>query len=157
MKTKIETAGKTATLFEVGVDYTIKTVERPFKYILEDGTVLYLNLEQLRFMKTEYWDSKREIAYLSKCITGSDKNGLTRCINDCKKCKWYMTEYTNGGIISLDALDEDYGYEIIEEKESNIDIFKTDYAHERLHEAINTLKEDDKEFIMFKLKGMSDA
>ena len=68
-----------------------------------------------------------------------------------------MTEYTNGGIISLDALDEDYGYEIIEEKESNIDIFKTDYAHQRLHEAINTLKEDDKEFIMFKLKGMSDA
>ena len=157
MKTKFETAGKTATLFEVGVDYTVKTVERPFKYTLEDGTVLYLNLEQLRFMKSEYWESKKENGYLSKCIIDSDKNGFRRCRKDCTKCKWYMTGFTNGGIISLDALEEDYEYKIVEEDEPNVDIFKTDYAHERLHKAINTLKEDDKEFIMFKLKGMSDA
>lgn len=158
MKNKFnETAGKTATIFQDGVDYTIKTTERPYKYILEDKKVLYLNLEQLRFMRSDYWSEKQQATYLSKCIIGSDKNGYKRCSKKCSTCKWYNTEYYNGGVISLDELADEYDYEVEDNEEETIDIFKTDYARDRLYAAINNLNADDKEFILLKLEGLNET
>ena len=150
-------AGKTATIFQDGVDYTIKTDDRPYRYLLEDKTVLYLNLEQLRFMRSDYWSEKQKASYLSKCIVGSDKNGYKRCSKNCSNCKWYSTKFTNGGIVSLDELSDEYDYELMEHKEETEDIFKTSYAYERLYEAIKKLSSSDKEFINLKLKGMSET
>lgn len=43
------------TIFNNNEDYTVQTNDRKYKYILEDKTIIYLNLEQLKFMQEEYW------------------------------------------------------------------------------------------------------
>lgn len=148
-------AGKTARIFEDGVNYTIKTPERPYKCILEDKTVIYLNKKQINFMMKEVWEEKDEKKILSRCVIGSDKNGLKRCRKDCANCKWYKTPYANSGKLSLDGL-EDEGFDIIDEREVNI--FATDYAAERLHKAIDNLDDEIDTLIMnLKLEGLTET
>ena len=128
---------KTETLFQDDIEYSVKTPDRLYKYILDNKNVVYLNIAQLRFMRSEYWEEKQEQKYLSKCIIGFDKNGLKRCRKDCVKCEWYKSPRSNSGIVSLDDLD----YELEEYQEDNepIDFFKNPKIHSLLHIFINEI------------------
>lgn len=150
-----KTAGKTAKIFEVGVDYTIKTLERPYKYILEDKTVIYLTREQYRFMTEEYWKAKKEHSYLSRCIIDSNREGFKRCTKDCKNCKWYKTPFANSGIMRLDAAE---GFELEEcKKENDYDFFKDSTIHDLLKQYIHELDSTDKAIMLFKLEGLNET
>ena len=147
---------KTETLFQDDIEYSVKTPDRPYKYILDNKNVVYLNIAQLRFMRSEYWEEKQEQKYLSKCIIGFDKNGLKRCRKDCVKCEWYKSPRSNSGIVSLDDLD----YELEEYQEDNepIDFFKNPKIHSLLHIFINEItNEVDKAILIYKLNGFNET
>ena len=145
------------TIFNNNEDYTVQTNDRKYKYILEDKTILYLNLEQIQFMQKEYWEEKKEKNYLSRCVIGSDKNGLKRCRKKCENCSVYLEGRKETGIISLDSLQDAYELMIPSVVQEHIDVFKTPHAHKRLHEEIINLKDPiDRQIMELKLKKVSE-
>lgn len=150
-----KTAGETAKLFKSDVDYSIKSDERPYKYVLEDKTIIYLSLEQYRFMTNEYWKEKKKTTYLSRCIIDSNRDGFKRCTKKCENCQWYKTPYANKGIMRLDQAE---GFELEDSKmEEDYDFFKDSSIHKLLMDYINEFDDTDKNIMLSKLEGLNET
>lgn len=111
MTNKSKYAEQKAPLFEDGVDYTVKTTDRIYALKLDNGQILYLNKKQYSFMKNDSYKERRENYIRNRCTILAERGGTKKCKNDCGTCPWFMTNKTNGGQVSLDALYDKDEYE----------------------------------------------
>ena len=145
------------TLFSEGIDYTKKSLERPYVLLLETGTKLYLNLEQYKFMMESKWEEKRKRYIQTRCLVLAERGGCKKCQEDCSYCLWFMTKKVNGGQVSLDYL--------YEENELELPDYSTSVLEEMIKEEIlKSVKEEfdkvenemDKRLIYLLLEGKTE-
>ena len=113
-----KTVGETTKkLWDDSVDYTQPSPDRPYKLWLEIGVLIYLNREQLASLKEDEWQEKREQYLESRCQVCAERGGTKRCTENCMKYKGedrvcpYFWKHGNGGIVSLDELQEQTNYQ----------------------------------------------
>ena len=142
--TKVEkTSGKTATLFQEGIDYAKPSPDRPFKWKLEDGNIIYLNLEQRQFLARDYYNESKREEREKRCIIPSSRKGMTkRCRGVCSECEFYRSGKDTYGTVSLDTLYDNYDWEPISEDESNLDKMIYDEQRKAMYEAIEKLEDE---------------
>lgn len=157
--TKVEkTAGKTATLFQEGIDYAKPSPDRPFKWKLEDGNIIYLNLEQRQFLARDYYNESKREEREKRCIIPSSRKGMTkRCRGICSECEFYRSGKDTYGTVSLDTLYDNYDWEPISEDESNLDKMIYDEQRKAMYEAIEKLEDEtDRQIIKLFLEDYSE-
>ena len=157
--TRKKTVGKTTqALFQEDVDYTKPTTDRPFKWRLEDGNIIYLNLEQRQFLARDYYNESKRNEREKRCIVPSSRNGMNkRCRGKCFECKYYRYGKDTLGTISLDKLYELYEWEPIYQEESILDKMIYNEQRKALYEAIEQLKyASDVQIIKLVLDGVSE-
>lgn len=158
IKVKNETAGKTAALFQASIDYAKPSPDRPFKWKLEDGNIIYLNLEQRQFLARDYYNESKREEREKRCIIPSSRKGMTkRCRGICSECEFYRSGKDTYGTVSLDTLYDNYEWEPISEDESNLDKMIYEEQRKAMYDAIEKLEDAiDRQIIKLFLEDYSE-
>lgn len=152
------TAGKTVTLFQEGIDYAKPSPDRPFKWKLEDGDIIYLNLEQRQFLARDYYNESKREEREKRCIIPSSRKGMTkRCRGICSECEFYRNGKDTYGTVSLDTLYDNYEWEPISEDESNLEKMIYEEQRKAMYDAIEKLEDEvDRQIIKLFLEDYSE-
>lgn len=158
IKVKNETTGKTAALFQASIDYAKPSPDRPFKWKLEDGNIIYLNLEQRQFLARDYYNEFKCEEREKRCIIPSSRKGMTkRCRGICSECEFYRSGKDTYGTVSLDTLYDNYEWEPISEDESNLDKMIYEEQRKAMYDAIEKLEDAiDRQIIKLFLEDYSE-
>lgn len=154
-----KTAGETAQpLFQEGIDYAKPSPDRLYKWKLEDGNIIYLNLEQRQFLARDYYNETKRDEREKRCIVPSLRTGMNkRCRGDCSVCEYYRNGKDTYGTVSLDTLYDNYEWEPTYEEESILDKMIYDEQRKALHEAIEKLEDEtDQQIIKLFLEDYSE-
>ena len=151
------TVGKTTTLFQDDVDYTKASEDRPIKWKLEDGHVVYLNLEQRRFLTRQYFNDVKREEREKRCVIPSVRKGMVKkCRSTCSECPYFQNGKTAFGTVSLDELRDRYEWE---PEDDNFSLYeKKIHKQQRqmMYDAITKLKDEkDKTIINSYLDGFT--
>lgn len=134
------------TLFNPDTDYETPSEDRP--YVFKVGkTLIYVNLEQLRFLREDYWQEKTENWKKSRCLIPAERGELKICKQDCTQCQWFLSFKTLPTYTSLTDMDEE---EFLEnnQQESIVDILEREEQTRLMYEAIDHLEDPIDRFIM---------
>lgn len=155
---KNETAGKTAQLFNEGTDYSQPSIDRPFRWQLEDGNIIYLNLEQRQFLARDYYNEAKREEREKRCIIPSLRTGMTkRCRGICSECEYFRSGKDTYGTVSLDSLYDKYEWEPTVQEESVLDELIKEERLNAMYEAIDSLEDEiDKRIINLFLENFTE-
>ena len=90
------------TVYENEPNYRVPSKDRIYKYRLE-GTndVIYLNLHDLRLVRKDYWEERKDKEMKDRCRIVSPKTGkIIVCRGNCSECD----KYRDNHILNLDDL-----------------------------------------------------
>ena len=152
-------AGKTAQpLFQEGIDYSLPSPDRPFEWRLEDGNILYLNLDQRQFLARGYYNESKREEREKRCIIPSKRNGMTkRCRGICSECPYFHSGKDTYGTVSLDSLYDKYEWEPTLHEESVLDKLIREEQINAMYEAIDKLEDEiDRRIINLLLEDFSE-
>ena len=145
------------TLFEDGVNYTVKSPDRKYILKLENGKILYLNKEQYSFVKSDLYQERRESYLNNRCNVLAVRGGCKKCTDDCNLCCWFMTDKTNGGQIRLDVLFDENEFELPDTSASVLEDMIYEEKINYISKFINELEDEiDIQLIKLLLKGKTE-
>lgn len=148
----------TKPLFEEGIDYTKEDIDRPYRWRLEDGNIIFLNKDQRQFLARNYYNESKRNDREKRCDIPSKRNGMSKkCRGKCSNCLLYQNGISNFGIVSLDYLYEHYKFEPEIEEISLYENMEYKDQLNKIYTAISELENNlDKLIIYFYLDGLTE-
>lgn len=77
-----------STLFNPEVGYEQPSDDWPYVYLV-GKTKLYVNEEQFKFLREDYWEEKTENWLKSRCLITAERGELKICRDNCEECSMF--------------------------------------------------------------------
>lgn len=141
----IENEKDGTTLFAEQVDYLKPSEDRPLQWKV-GKQILYLNQQQFNFLKAPYDAEKKRREREGKCTVSDGKGKTKRCDkpwSECQNCPFYKSGKTNGGVVSLDKIYDEYEYNIIANGTDIVERLITEERDRKIHEVVDSLPKID--------------
>lgn len=133
-------------LFKDDVNYEQPSDDRPYVYWV-GKTKLYVNLEQFKFLRQDYWEEKYENWIKSRCLIPSKRGEYKVCRGDCDKCQSFRNGWIKPTYSGFEEMDEE---KYLEEhpQQSTLEKIIEEERNQEIHDAIDDLKDPIDRYII---------
>ncbi len=138
------------TIFKDGVNYEVKSVDRPYIWKINEKDVIYVDYEEFVFLRKEYYWDELDKTH-NRCLVSGKSGRLIVCpkINKCVDCPNYYNYKTNKSDISMDlTYDDNHAIEYADPSSSIIDRLIAEEKIQAVNKAISEIKDDISRFII---------
>lgn len=144
--------------FDTKVDYSQPSEGRTIEFKLEDGNSVFVNEEERNHLMSFYWREKGDRYRKSRCLVESAYGTLKRCSADCSRCIHFMSGTNNGSTISLDALYEEYEFEVASNDCGPLEQLIKEEQNARIRKAVASIPDErDRRIVeLFMYENLSD-
>lgn len=133
-------------LFDENVDYEQPSDARPYVYWV-GKTKLYVNLEQFKFLRQDYWEEKYENWIKSRCLIPSKRGEYKVCRGDCDKCQSFRNGWIKPTYSGFEEMDEE---KYLEEhpQQSTLEKIIEEERNLAIHDAIESIEDPIDRYII---------
>lgn len=133
-------------LFKDDVNYEQPSEDRPYFYWV-GKTKLYVNLEQLKFLRQDYWDEKTENWKKSRCLIRAERGEWKICKAKCEECPSFRNGWMKPTFTSFEDMDEE-NYLNENPQQSILDKIIEEERLQAMYDAIDNLDDPIDRYIM---------
>ena len=135
-----------STLFNPDVDYEQPSDDRPYVYLV-GKTRLYVNEEQFKFLREDYWEEKTENWLKSRCLIPAKRGELKICRGKCEECPVFRNGWNKPTYGGFEEMDEE---EYLESnpQQSILDKLIEEERIQAMYDAIDNLEDPIDRYIM---------
>lgn len=153
--TQVEELNNDKPLFDDDINYETPSEDRPYIFMVGKKPI-FVNLEQLKFLRKDYWQEKTDNWLKSRCLIPAERGDLKVCRADCSKCPKFLQWKTQPTFVSLSDMDEEE-YIADHHQESPLDALIREEERRLMYEAIDNLEDPIDRFVMRQyLAGKTD-
>lgn len=133
-------------IFRDNVDYEQPSEDRPYVYWVGKAKI-YVNLEQLRLLKEEEWQEKKERWLKSRCLIPAERGVWKICMGKCEECPSFRNGWIKPTYASFEDMDEE---EYLNEhpQQSMLDKLIEEERNQAIHDAIDSLEDPIDRYIV---------
>lgn len=135
-----------STLFNPDVDYEQPSDDRPYVYLV-DKTKLYVNEEQFKFLREDYWEEKTENWLKSRCLIPAERGELKICRGKCEECPMFRNGWNKPTYGGFEEMDEEE-YLALNPQQSILDRLIEEERIKAMYDAIDNLEDPIDRYIM---------
>lgn len=135
-----------STLFNPDVDYEQPSDDRPYVYLV-GKTKLYVNEEQFKFLREDYWEEKTENWLKSRCLIPAERGELKICRGNCEECPMFRNGWNKPTYGGFEEMDEEE-YLALNPQQSILDKLIEEERIKAMYDAIDNLEDPIDRFIM---------
>ena len=135
-----------STIFNPNVDYEQPSDDRPYVYLV-GKTKLYVNEEQFKFFREEYWEEKTNNWKKSRCLVTAERGELKICRGKCEECSMFRNGWNKPTYGGFEEMDEE---EYLESnpQPSILDKLIEEERIQAMYDAIDNLEDPIDRYIM---------
>lgn len=135
-----------STLFNPDVDYEQPSDDRPYVYLV-GKTKLYVNEEQFKFLREDYWEEKTENWLKSRCLIPAKRGELKICRGKCEGCSMFRNGWNKPTYGGFEEMDEEE-YLASNPQQSILDKLIEEERIKAMYDAIDNLEDPIDRYIM---------
>ncbi len=135
-----------STLFNPDVDYEQPSDDRPYVYLV-GKTKLYVNEEQFKFLREDYWEEKTENWLKSRCLIPAKRGELKICLGKCEECPMFRNGWNKPTYGGFEEMDEEE-YLALNPQQSILDKLIEEERIQAMYDAIDNLEDPIDRYIM---------
>ena len=135
-----------STLFNPDVDYEQPSDDRPYVYLV-GKTKLYVNEEQFKFLREEYWEEKTNNWKKSRCLVPAERGELKICHGKCEECPMFRNGWNKPTYGGFEEMDEEEYLES-NSQQSILDKIIEEERIQAMYDAIDNLEDPIDRYIM---------
>lgn len=135
-----------STLFNPDVDYEQPSDDRPYVYLV-GKTKLYVNEEQFKFLREDYWEEKTENWLKSRCLIPAKCGELKICRGKCEECPMFRNGWNKPTYGGFEEMDEEE-YLALNPQQSILDKLIEEERIQAMYDAIDNLEDPIDRYIM---------
>ena len=135
-----------STLFNPDVDYEQPSDDRPYVYLV-GKTKLYVNEEQFKFLREDYWEEKTENWLKSRCLIPAERDELKICRGKCEECPMFRNGWNKPTYGGFEEMDEEE-YLALNPQQSILDKLIEEERIQAMYDAIDNLEDPIDRYIM---------
>ncbi|OKZ91256.1 MAG: hypothetical protein BHW10_00110 [Clostridium sp. CAG:307_30_263] len=135
-----------STLFNPDVDYEQPSDDRPYVYLV-GKTKLYVDEEQFKFLREDYWEEKTENWLKSRCLIPAERGELKICRGNCEECPMFRNGWNKPTYGGFEEMDEEE-YLALNPQQSILDKLIEEERIKAMYDAIDNLEDPIDRFIM---------
>lgn len=133
-------------LFRDDVDYEQPSEDRPYVYWV-GKTKLYVNLEQFKLLRQDFWEDKHSNWIKSRCLIPAERGLWKICLGKCEECPSFRNGWVKPTYASLEDMDEEE-YLKDHPQQSILDKLIEEERNQVIHDAIDSLDDPIDRYIV---------
>lgn len=143
-------------LFRHDVNYEQPSNDRPYVYWV-GKTKLFVNLEQFKFLRQDYWEEKHTNWLKSRCFIPAERGLWKICLNKCEECPSFRNGRIKPTYSSLEDMDEEQ-YLKEHPQQTMLDKIIEEETNQAIHDAIESIEDPIDRYIIYQfMDNQSDV